>query len=50
MWAMLEDRIHLRLKTDAKLRARLPAIERAVADGTLSPALAVDEVAGALGI
>jgi LAO/AO transport system kinase len=50
MWAMLEDRIHLRLKTDAKLKARLPAIEKAVADGTLSPALAVDEIAGALGI
>jgi len=50
MWAMLEDRIHLRLKTDSKLRARLPAIEKAVADGTLSPALAVDEIAGALGI
>jgi len=50
MWAMLEDRIHLRLKTDGKLKARLPAIEKAVAEGTLSPALAVDEIAGALGI
>src|SRR5829696_7785286 len=50
MWAMLEDRIHLRLKTDAKLKARLPAIETAVADGILSPALAVDEIASALGI
>ncbi len=50
MWAMLEDRFHLRLKTDAKLKARLPAIERAVADGTLSPALAVDEIAAALGV
>src|SRR4051812_43046371 len=50
MWAMLEDRIHLRLKTDARLKARLPAIEKAVADGTLSPALAVDEIAQALGV
>ncbi len=50
MWAMLEDRFHLRLKTDAKLRARLPAIEKAVADGTLAPALAVDEIAAALGV
>ena len=50
MWAMLEDRFHLRLKTDAKLKARLPAIEKAVADGTLSPALAVDEIAAALGV
>ena len=50
MWAMLEDRFHLRLRTDAKLKARLPAIERSVADGTLSPALAVDEIAAALGV
>jgi LAO/AO transport system kinase len=50
MWAMLEDRFHLRLKTDAKLKARLPALEKSVADGTLSPALAVDEIAAALGV
>jgi LAO/AO transport system kinase len=50
MWAMLEDRFHLRLKTDAKLRTRLPALEKSVADGTLSPALAVDEIARALGV
>jgi LAO/AO transport system kinase len=50
MWAMLEDRFHLRLRSDAKLKARLPAIERSVAEGKLSPALAVDEVAAALGL
>jgi LAO/AO transport system kinase len=50
MWAMLEDRFRLRLKTDAKLRTRLPALEKSVADGTLSPALAVDEIAQALGV
>jgi LAO/AO transport system kinase len=50
MWAMLEDRFHLRLKTDAKLRTRLPAIEKAVADGTLAPALAVAEIADVLGV
>jgi LAO/AO transport system kinase len=50
MWAMLENRFHLRLKTDAKLKTRLPAIERAVADGTLAPALAVEEIAQALGV
>jgi LAO/AO transport system kinase len=50
MWAMLEDRFRLHLTTDAKLKARLPAIEKAVADGTLSPALAVDEIATALGV
>ena len=50
MWAMLEDRFHLRLKTDTRLKARLPAIEKAVADGTLAPALAVEEIARALGV
>ena len=50
MWAMLEDRFHLRLKTDAKLKSRLPAIEKAVADGTLSPALAVEEIARRWGV
>jgi LAO/AO transport system kinase len=50
MWAMLEDRFRLRLKTDAKLKTRLPAIEKAVAEGTLAPALAVEEIAQALGV
>jgi LAO/AO transport system kinase len=50
MWAMLEDRFHLRLKTDTRLKARLPAIEKAVAEGTLAPALAVEEIAQALGV
>jgi LAO/AO transport system kinase len=50
MWAMLEDRFHLALNTDAKLKARLPAIEKAVAEGTLAPALAVEEIAQALGV
>ena len=48
--AGLEDRFHLLLKTDAKLKARLPAIEKSVADGSLSPALAVDEIVAALGV
>jgi LAO/AO transport system kinase len=50
MWTMLEDRFQTRLRTDAKLKSRLPAIEKAVAAGTLSPTLAVDEIAGALGV
>jgi LAO/AO transport system kinase len=50
MWSMLEDRFRLHLKTDARLKARLPAIEKAVANGTLSPALAVDEIATVLGV
>ena len=50
MWTMLEDRFHMRLHGNAKLKSRLPAIEKAVAEGTLSPALAVDEIATALGV
>jgi len=50
MWTMLEQRLLLRLRSDPSLRARLPAIERAVAEGRLAPALAVEEIAGAMGL
>lgn len=50
MWTMLEQRVMGRLHTDAGLARRLPALEAAVADGTLSPAVAVEELATALGL
>jgi LAO/AO transport system kinase len=50
MWALLEDRLRARLASDPKLRAKLPQLERAVADGTLSPALAVDDIVEILGL
>ena len=50
MWTMLDDRLFTRLKSDPALRARLPALEAAVAEGRLSPALAVDEIAQAMGL
>ena len=50
MWAMLEDRVRERLKSDPALRAKLPRIEGAVAAGRMSPATAVDEIAAALGV
>ena len=50
MWTMLEDRVFSRLRSDAGLRAKLPQIEAAVADGRLSATLAVDEIAAALGL
>ena len=50
MWAMLEDRVFARLKSDPALKARLPRIEAAVAEGRTSPAVAVDEIAAALGV
>jgi LAO/AO transport system kinase len=50
MWSMLEERVFARLKSDAGLRAKLPRIEAEVAAGRLSPALAVEEIAAALGV
>ena len=50
MWAMLEDRVFARLRSDPGIRARLPRIEAAVAEGRMTPALAVDEIAAALGV
>jgi LAO/AO transport system kinase len=50
MWAMLEDRVFARLKSDPGLKARLPRIETAVAEGRMSPAVAVDEIAAVLGV
>jgi LAO/AO transport system kinase len=50
MWAMLEERIASKLRSDPALRARLPRLEAAVADGHMSASLAVEELAGALGI
>jgi LAO/AO transport system kinase len=50
MWAMLEDRVFTRLRSDPSLKARLPRLEAAVAEGRMSPAVAVDEIAAALSI
>jgi LAO/AO transport system kinase len=50
LWAMLDERLIARLKSDPALKSRLPALEKAVAEGRLSPALAVEEIAGAMGL
>ena len=50
MWTMLDDFWRTRIASDAKLKARLPQIEAAVAAGQLSPARAVDELVAALGV
>jgi LAO/AO transport system kinase len=50
MWSMLEGRLLARLRTDPALKARLPAIEAAVAQGRMSPALAADEIAAVMGL
>src|SRR5712691_3542837 len=49
MWALVDERLRRRLATDPKLKARLPQLERAVAEGTLSPALAVEDIVATLG-
>lgn len=50
MWQMLEERLFARLRSDPAVRAKLPRIESAVAEGRLSPALAVDEISAMLGM
>jgi LAO/AO transport system kinase len=50
MWAMLEDRVFARLRSDSAIKARLPKLEAAVAAGRMTPATAVDEIAAALGL
>jgi LAO/AO transport system kinase len=49
MWAMLEERVFARLKSNPALRAKLPRIEAAVAAGRMSAAIAVEEIASLLG-
>jgi LAO/AO transport system kinase len=42
--------VFARLKSDPALKAKLPRIEAAVAAGRMSPAVAVEEIASALGV
>ena len=44
MWAMFEDRLKARLRSDPAVRARVKQIEARVADGRTSPALAADQI------
>jgi LAO/AO transport system kinase len=50
MWSMLEQRMFARLRSDAAVRARLPQIEAAVAEGKLAATLAVEQIAKMLEI
>ena len=45
-----DDRLRRRSDSDPKLKAKLPQLERAVAEGMLSPALAVDDIVATLGL
>lgn len=50
MWSLVEDRIREKLKNDPKLKSKMPALEKAVAEGKLPPALAAEEILALLGI
>jgi LAO/AO transport system kinase len=50
MWSMLEERLLAQLRSSPALKTRLPQIEKQVAAGKLSPMLAVEEIAAAMGL
>jgi len=50
MWTLLEERLTARLRGDPAVRGKVRQAESAVAAGTLAPTLAVDEIAGLLGL
>ncbi len=50
MWSMLEERVMQALRHDTRVAGRLTTLEAGVRDGTVSASLAVNEIAGALGI
>jgi LAO/AO transport system kinase len=50
MWTLLEERLLARLRSDPAVRAKVKAAEAAVANGALAPTLAVEEIAGMLGL
>ena len=50
MWSIFDDRLRNQLRSDRALRARLPQLEAEVSAGRMSPAVAADEIARALGV
>jgi LAO/AO transport system kinase len=50
MWTMLQERLFSRLRSDPAVRAMLPELEGQVAEGALSPTLAVEKIAVVLGL
>ena len=50
MWALVHERLHERLTQDPALRRRVPEIEQAIAQGTLSPTAAAAEIVALLGL
>jgi LAO/AO transport system kinase len=50
MWTLLEDFFRARLRANPAAKALLPELERQVAEGALSPTVAVDKIAAAVGL
>jgi LAO/AO transport system kinase len=50
MWALVHERLHERLTQDPALRRRVPEVERAIAQGILSPTAAAAEIVALLGL
>lgn len=50
MWSMLEERLMTALQRHPAVRSRLGDLEGGVRDGTVSAALAVEEIAGLMGL
>lgn len=50
MWSMVDDRLMTKLKADSKVKALVPELEKAVSNGALTPALAVDKLLSAFGM
>ena len=50
MWALVHERLYERLHLDRALRQRVPEIEKAIADGALSPNAGASEIVKLLGI
>jgi LAO/AO transport system kinase len=48
MWAMLEDRMKARLRSDPAIRTKVKQLEAAVADGRMTPTVAADTVSALL--
>jgi len=48
MWAMLEQRLMAKLRADPALRAKVKSIETNVADASLTPSVAAEQIAALL--
>ena len=49
MWTLFDERVREKMRADPSLRAKLPAVERAVAAGELSPTLGATKIAAMAG-